>query len=115
MTTVLIIEDDQALARLVHDYLDRNGFRAITAAGVETGRQRLANDQPDLLVLDLGLPDGNGLDILRDLRRTSSLPVIILTARGEEVDRIVGLEVGADDYMVHPVSPGELVARVRAV
>ncbi len=115
MTTVLIIEDDQALARLVHDYLDRNGFRAITAAGVESGRQRLANDQPELLVLDLGLPDGNGLDILRDLRRTSTLPVIILTARGEEVDRIVGLELGADDYMVKPFSPGELVARVRAV
>jgi DNA-binding response OmpR family regulator len=115
MTTVLIIEDDQALSRLVHDYLDRNGFRAITAAGVQAGRQRLANDQPDLLVLDLGLPDGNGLDLLRDLRRSSSLPVIVLTARGEEIDRIVGLELGADDYMVKPFSPGELVARVRAV
>ncbi len=115
MTTVLFIEDDQALARLVHDYLDRNGFRTITAAGAVSGRQRLASDQPDLLVLDLGLPDGNGLDILRDLRRTTMLPVIILTARGEEVDRIVGLELGADDYMVKPFSPGELVARIRAV
>lgn len=115
MTTILIVEDDQALSRLVHDYLDRNGFRAITAAGVQSGRQRLAHDQPDLVVLDLGLPDGNGLDLLRELRRTSSLPVIVLTARGEEIDRIVGLELGADDYMVKPFSPGELVARVRAV
>jgi DNA-binding response OmpR family regulator len=115
MTTILIVEDDQALSRLVHDYLDRNGFRAITAAGVQSGRHRLAHDQPDLVVLDLGLPDGNGLDLLRDLRRSSSLPVIVLTARGEEIDRIVGLELGADDYMVKPFSPGELVARVRAV
>jgi DNA-binding response OmpR family regulator len=72
-------------------------------------------DVPDLIVLDLGLPDGNGLDLLRELRRKGALPVIVLTARGEEVDRIVGLELGADDYMVKPFSPNELVARVRAV
>lgn len=115
MPTILVIEDDQSLARLVHDYLDRGGFHAVTAADLATGWQRLAVDEPDLIVLDLGLPDGNGLDLLRELRRTSSLPVIILTARGEEIDRIVGLELGADDYVVKPFSPGELVARVRAV
>jgi len=115
MQTVLIIEDESALARLAHDYLVRAGYRAITAADADSGSTRLRADTPDLVVLDLGLPDGNGLDILRDLRRHGNLPVIILTARGEEVDRIVGLELGADDYMVKPFSPGELVARVRAV
>ncbi len=115
METVLIIEDESALARLAHDYLVRAGFRAITASGALEGGSRLRADVPDLVVLDLGLPDGNGLDLLRELRRRGNLPVIILTARGEEVDRIVGLELGADDYMVKPFSPNELVARVRAV
>jgi two-component system alkaline phosphatase synthesis response regulator PhoP len=115
MSTVLVIEDETALRHLVRDYLDRSGYRVITAATAAAGSQRLLADEPDLIVLDLGLPDGNGLDILRTLRRTSGLPVIILTARGDEVDRIVGLELGADDYMVKPFSPGELVARVRAV
>lgn len=115
MQTILIVEDEAALARLAHDYLVRAGYRAITASGVHAGGLRLRADEPDLLVLDLGLPDGNGLDLLRELRRASSIPVIILTARGDEVDRIVGLELGADDYMVKPFSPNELVARVRAV
>ena len=115
MQTVLIVEDEPALARLVRDYLDRAGYRAVTAADVAGAIARHAADRPDLVVLDLGLPDGNGLDFLRRLRRDSTLPVIILTARGEEVDRIVGLELGADDYVVKPFSPGELVARVRAV
>ena len=115
MTTILIIEDEPNLAKLARDYLDRAGFRPITDATARHGRERLATDRPDFVVLDLGLPDGNGLDILRELRATSNLPVIILTARGDEVDRIVGLELGADDYMVKPFSPNELVARVRAV
>lgn len=115
MQTILIVEDEPALARLAHDYLARAGYRAITALDARTGSARLRADGPDLIVLDLGLPDGNGLDVLRDLRRSSNLPVIILTARGDEVDRIVGLELGADDYMVKPFSPNELVARVRAV
>ncbi len=115
MQTILIVEDEPALARLAHDYLARAGYRAVTAAGVQASGQRLQADRPDLVVLDLGLPDGNGLDLLRDLRQSSDLPVIILTARGGEVDRIVGLELGADDYMVKPFSPNELVARVRAV
>jgi two-component system alkaline phosphatase synthesis response regulator PhoP len=115
MQTVLVIEDELALARLAHDYLERAGYRAVTAPDLQMGRARLETDNPDLVVLDLGLPDGNGLDLLRDLRKRATLPVIILTARGEEVDRIVGLELGADDYMVKPFSPNELVARVRAV
>ncbi len=115
MQTILIIEDEPALARLAHDYLVRAGYRAVTAPDARSGGARLSADGPDLVVLDLGLPDGNGLDLLRDLRRSSNLPVIILTARGNEVDRIVGLELGADDYMVKPFSPNELVARVRAV
>jgi len=115
MQTILIIEDEPNLARLARDYLDRAGFRAVTAATAAAGHDRLKADRPDLVVLDLGLPDGNGLDILRDLRHLGNLPVIILTARGDEVDRIVGLELGADDYVVKPFSPNELVARVRAV
>jgi DNA-binding response OmpR family regulator len=115
MQTILIVEDEPALARLVRDYLDRAGYRAVVANDVAGATARHVADRPDLVVLDLGLPDGNGLDFLRGLRRDANLPVIILTARGDEVDRIVGLELGADDYVVKPFSPGELVARVRAV
>jgi DNA-binding response OmpR family regulator len=115
MQTVLIIEDEPTLARLARDYLTRASFRAITAGTAQEGRDRLKADRPDFVVLDLGLPDGNGLDILREIRANAAQPVIILTARGDEVDRIVGLELGADDYMVKPFSPNELVARVRAV
>jgi len=113
--TVLIVEDEAAIGRLVRDYLVHEGFQAITAGDAATALQRVRSDRPDLLVLDLGLPDRNGLDVLREVRRAGDLPVIILTARGDETDRIVGLELGADDYMVKPFSPKELVARVRAV
>ncbi|MGC4105318.1 MAG: response regulator transcription factor [Thermomicrobiales bacterium] len=113
--TILIVEDEAAIVRLVRDYLVHDGFQAITASDAAAALQRVRDDHPDLLVLDLGLPDRNGLDVLREVRRAGDLPVIILTARGEETDRIVGLELGADDYMVKPFSPKELVARVRAV
>ena len=115
MQTILVIEDEHALARLVRDYLERAGYQALAASDLQSGTIRVGADNPDLVVLDLGLPDGNGLDLLRNLRKRSSLPVIILTARGDEMDRIIGLEIGADDYMVKPFSPNELVARVRAV
>jgi len=115
MTTILIVEDEPALVRLIRDYLVRNGFRVVTASDAGGALQRFRADRPDLIVLDLGLPDRDGLDVTREIRRTSNLPIIILTARGEETDRIVGLELGADDYMVKPFSPNELVARVRAV
>jgi DNA-binding response OmpR family regulator len=117
VATILIVEDEAAIVRLVRDYLVHDGFQAIAAGTVSEALQRIRMDKPDLLVLDLGLPGRNGLDLLREIRRNGSddLPVIILTARGEETDRIVGLELGADDYMVKPFSPKELVARVRAV
>ena len=114
-TTVLIVEDESALVRLIRDYLVHDGFRAIVAGDAATALQRFHADKPDLIVLDLGLPDRNGLDVTREIRRTSTTPIIILTARGEETDRVVGLELGADDYMVKPFSPKELVARIRAI
>ena len=114
-TTILIVDDEPALVRLTRDYLVRGGFRTVTASDAGGALHRFRADRPDLVVLDLGLPDRDGLDVIREIRRTSTLPIIILTARGEETDRIVGLELGADDYMVKPFSPNELVARVRAV
>jgi DNA-binding response OmpR family regulator len=115
MRTVLVVEDDQSIARLIRDYLDRAGFGVITAADGETAVTRARADKPDAVVLDLGLPGRDGIETLREIRRFSNLPVVIVTARGDETDRIVGLEIGADDYMVKPFSPRELVARVRAV
>ena len=115
MRTVLLVEDEAKIVRLARDYLERGGFAVLSAADGETALATFRSDHPDLAVLDLGLPGMDGLDVLRSLRRESNTPVIILTARGEESDRLVGLELGADDYMVKPFSPKELVARVRAV
>jgi DNA-binding response OmpR family regulator len=115
MRTVLVVEDDQSIARLIRDYLDRAGFAVITAADGDTALARTRADKPDVLVLDLGLPARDGLSALREIRRYSNVPVVIVTARGDETDRVVGLELGADDYVVKPFSPRELVARVRAV
>ena len=115
MRTVLLVEDEAKIVQLARDYLERGGFGVLSASDGETALATLRADRPDLAVLDLGLPGMDGLDVLRSLRRDSNTPVIILTARGEESDRLVGLELGADDYMVKPFSPKELVARVRAV
>ena len=115
MKTVLVVEDDHSIARLIRDYLDRAGYGVILASDGETGLARSRTEKPDVVVLDLGLPGRDGIEMLRELRRTSNVPVVIVTARGEETDRVVGLELGADDYMVKPFSPRELVARVRAV
>ncbi len=115
MRTVLLVEDEAKIVRLARDYLERGGFAVLSAADGESALATFRSDRPDLAVLDLGLPGMDGLDVLRSLRRESNTPVIILTARGEESDRLVGLELGADDYMVKPFSPKELVARVRAV
>ena len=115
MAKVLVVEDEAKIARLVRDYLEHAGFETVVVGDGETALASARRSAPDLVVLDLGLPGRDGLDVARDLRRTSGVPIVMLTARGDEVDRVVGLELGADDYVVKPFSPKELVARVRAV
>jgi two-component system, OmpR family, alkaline phosphatase synthesis response regulator PhoP len=115
MTTILVVEDELSISRLVRDYLEHAGFEVIVAGDGEAALSSVRGARPDLVVLDLGLPGRDGLDVTRELRRASNLPIVMLTARGDEADRIVGLELGADDYVVKPFSPKELVARVRAV
>jgi len=115
MTTILVVEDEPGIARLVRDYLERAGFAVVLAAAAGEALAQARAQRPALVVLDLGLPDRDGLDVTRELRRFSDVPIVMLTARGDESDRIVGLELGADDYVVKPFSPKELVARVRAV
>ena len=113
--TVLVVDDAPDIVRLTRDYLERAGFVVITASD-GTGAVQLARTRsPDVIVLDLGLPGRDGLDVTRELRRDSAVPIIMLTARTEESDKLVGLELGADDYVTKPFSPKELVARVRAV
>jgi DNA-binding response OmpR family regulator len=115
MKRILVVEDEMEIARVVRDYLVEAGYD-VTVAG--TGEAALASargSRPDLVVLDLGLPGVDGLDVARELTGSSGVPIVMLTARGDETDRIVGLELGADDYVVKPFSPKELVARVRAV
>jgi len=115
MRTVLVVEDEARIATLVADYLRAAGFNTILASDGEAALRQARSESPDLIVLDLGLPKRDGLDVIRDIRKYSEVPIIILTARGDETDRIVGLELGADDYVVKPFSPKELVARVRAI
>ena len=115
MKTILVVEDEPAIARLIRDYLEQAGFKVSVAGDGEAALRSARAAAPDLVVLDLGLPGRDGLDVTRELRRASDVPIIVVTARGEETDRIVGLELGADDYVVKPFSPKELVARVRAV
>jgi DNA-binding response OmpR family regulator len=115
MTTVLVVEDEMDIARLVRDYLQYAGFEVIVVGDGDSALASTRAAKPDLMVLDLGLPGGDGLDVAREIRRWSNLPIVMLTARSDESDRIVGLELGADDYLVKPFSPKELVARVRAV
>ena len=115
MKTVLVVEDDPRIAQIVQDYLQHAKF-AVLIAGDGAGALALAHDRrPDLVVLDLGLPGLDGIEVAKALRRESQVPVIMLTARVEESDRLLGLDVGADDYITKPFSPRELVARVRAV
>jgi DNA-binding response OmpR family regulator len=113
--TILVVEDETKIARLVRDYLEHAGFGVIVTGNAGAAVASARGEKPDLIVLDLGLPDGDGLDVTRELRRSSNVPIVMLTARGEETDRVAGLELGADDYVVKPFSPRELVARVRAV
>jgi DNA-binding response OmpR family regulator len=111
----LVIEDDEAIGALVGAYLERAGFDVVHECTGVGGLDAAAREQPRFVVLDLALPDLDGLDICRQLRDSADVPILILTARDEEADRIIGLELGADDYVTKPFSPRELVARVRAV
>jgi len=115
MKRILIVEDDMQIARNLRDFLEVAGFEATVVGDGSAALASARGERPDLVVLDLGLPGMDGLDVARELRRGSTIPIVMLTARGEESDRIVGLELGADDYLVKPFSPRELVARVRAV
>ena len=113
--TILLVEDEEDIASLVRAYLERDGFRVVWATRGTEGLQELERNDVRLAILDLQLPDTDGFDLCRAIRSTSRLPVVMLTARDEEVDRVTGLELGADDYVTKPFSPRELVARVRAV
>jgi DNA-binding response OmpR family regulator len=115
MKTILVVDDEPKIVQLARDYLEHAGF---TVASASDGREALASfraSAPDLIVLDLGLPLVDGLDVARGIRKTSNVPIVMLTGRGDEADRVAGLELGADDYVTKPFSPKELVARVRAV
>jgi two-component system alkaline phosphatase synthesis response regulator PhoP len=115
MARILIVDDEPEIVRLVVDYLAAAGFTTDTARTGNDAVVRAASEPPDLVVLDLGLPGMDGLDVTRTLRRASDVPIIMLTARDDETDKLIGLELGADDYITKPFSPRELVARVRAV
>jgi len=115
MTTVLVVDDEPTIREIVAGYLEREGYRTLEAADGTRARELLEREPPDLVVLDVMLPGADGLELCRWIRSRSRLPVIMLTARGEESDRIVGLELGADDYVTKPFSPRELAARVRTV
>ncbi len=115
MATVLVVEDEPVVREVVVKYLRREGYRTLEAGDGETACELVEREQPDLVVLDLMLPGTDGLGVCRWIRSRSEVPVIMLTARGEEADRIVGLELGADDYVTKPFSPRELAARVKTV
>ncbi len=112
---ILVIDDEREIVKLVRAYLEQAGFRVVTASDGQEGLTVFRHEKPGLVVLDLSLPRIDGLDVCRTIRRESNTPVIMLTARVEEQDRLIGLELGADDYIVKPFSPREVVARVRVV
>ena len=115
MTSVLVVEDELKIARLVRDYLTEAGYHVALANDGRSGLAAVRSERPDLVILDIGLPGMDGYDVTRAIRSSSATPIIMLTARNEETDRVIGLELGADDYVVKPFSPRELVARVKAV
>ena len=112
---ILVVDDEPKIVQLVRDYLERAGFAVSTARDGDEALMRAHQERPDLIVLDLGLPGFDGLEVTRRLRRDSGVPIIMLTARDDETDKVVGLELGADDYVTKPFSPRELTARVGAV
>ena len=115
MNRILIIDDDEELCELVAEYLTVEGFETEAVHDGESGLRRALSNEYDLITLDVMLPKKNGFDVLRELRQTSKIPVLMLTARGDDMERIVGLEIGADDYLPKPFNPRELVARLRAI
>ena len=113
--TILLVEDERAITEPLAEALEREGFTASVAGTAAEAMEKAGAQPPDLVLLDIGLPDGSGLDVCRELRQDSRVPIIMLTARGSEADRVAGLELGADDYIVKPFSAREVMARVRAV
>jgi two-component system, OmpR family, response regulator RegX3 len=112
---ILLVEDEASISEPLADALERTGFDVAVAASAADGLDVFRARRPDLVLLDVMLPDGDGKDVLREIRASSRIPVVMLTARGEEMDRVVGLELGADDYVTKPFSAAELIARIRAV
>jgi DNA-binding response OmpR family regulator len=113
--TILVVEDETSIATFVAAYLRNAGYGVKTAATAQAALIQLASDTPALVILDLNLPDGDGVELCRRIRKTSDIPILMLTARDEDIDKIIGLEVGADDYMTKPFNPRELVARVKSI
>ncbi|HEX6231378.1 MAG TPA: response regulator transcription factor [Actinomycetota bacterium] len=112
---ILMVEDERAISEPLAESLEREGFDPEVAATLEAARDAYHRQPPDLVLLDVMLPDGDGRDLAREIRKSSDVPIIMLTARGEEIDRVLGLELGADDYVVKPFSARELTARIRAI
>jgi DNA-binding response OmpR family regulator len=115
MKTILVVDDEFKIVQIARDYLEHAGFSVLTAGDGKSALAAARSAKPDMVILDLGLPEMDGLDVARALRKDSDVPIIMLTARGEETDKLVGLELGADDYITKPFSPKELVARVRTL
>jgi DNA-binding response OmpR family regulator len=113
--TILVVDDEKNIVQLARLYLTNEGYHVESASDGKQALERAKTVRPDLIVLDIMMPELDGLSVCREIRKTSNVPVIILTARGEDIDRIIGLEIGADDYMAKPFNPRELVARVKAV
>jgi DNA-binding response OmpR family regulator len=113
--TILVVDDEPELVRVLRSYLEQAGFRVLASGRGDEGLAEVAEHAPDLVILDLNLPGMDGLDVAREIRRKGNTPILMLTARVEESDRLVGLELGADDYVVKPFSPREVVARVRTI
>lgn len=115
MVKVLVVDDEDNVCELVRLYMQKEGYQVLKAHDGLTGLKMVEEEKPDIIILDIMLPEMNGWDVCRKIRQTLDVPIIMLTARSDEVDRIMGLEMGADDYVTKPFSPGELVARVRAI
>jgi len=113
--SVLVIDDDEKLNKLLKDYLTKFGFKVATATHPDDGLELLERELPDIIILDIMLPNKDGFEVCKEIRKTHSVPILMLTARGEVTDRIVGLELGADDYLPKPYEPRELVARIQSI